>query len=179
MKLRNVLTMLGTAAVTAVLTLALLAPRGSVQAGPAVQPVIAQPQLTSHGCTFSLKTDKTAYEAGEKPVVEVTASNPTDKPVSASVWVTVTATAPTSRMSRMLAMPRVLWSHEYAFTLPADGTKSLTADCEALPAGQNVAILLSDQQNSILAGGIGTPNPAAPVAGGPNAPQSNAATARP
>ena len=61
MKLRNVLTMLGTAAVTAVLTLALLAPRGgSAQAGPAVQPVIAQPQLTSHGCTFSLKTDKAA-----------------------------------------------------------------------------------------------------------------------
>ena len=175
MKLRNVLTMLGTAAATAVLTLALLAPRGdSAQAGPAVQPVIAQPQLASHGCTFSLKTDKASYEAGEKPVVEVAASNPTDKPVTASVWVSVTATRPTTPMSRMLSIPRVLWTHEYAFTLEADGTKSLTADCEALPAGQNIAILLSDQQNSILAGGIGIPSPVVPT-GGPNGSQSNAA----
>jgi hypothetical protein len=158
MKLRNVLTVLGTAVVTAALTLALLAPwGGSVQAGPAVHPTIAQPQLTSQGCAFTLKTDKATYEAGQSPAVEVTAVNPTDKPVSASVWVTVTSTTPTSRMSRMLPMPLTLWSHEYTFTLASDERKSLSAECKAMPAGGNVAITMTDQNNGILAGVYGVP----------------------
>ncbi len=149
MKLRNVLTVLGTAAATAAVTLALFTPwGGDAQAGPAVQPVISQAQLASQGCTFTLKTDKTAYEAGQAPAVEVTASNPTDKPVTASVWVTVTSTSPTSPMSRMLPIPVVLWSHEYAFTLEPDSTKALTAACAGLPAGGNVGITLSDQKNA-------------------------------
>ena len=165
MMLRNVLIMLGTAAATAALTLALSAPRGGdAQAGPAVQPVIAQPQLTTQGCTFSLKTDKETYEAGESPVIEVAASNPTDKPVTASVWVTVTTRSPTSGRSRMLSIPLTLWSHEYAFDLPADQTKTLTATCAALPAGQNVSIILTDQKDAILAGSVGVP-----AAGGSNA----------
>lgn len=165
MKLRNVLLMLGTAVVTAALTLALLAPwGGSAQAGPVVHPVIAQPQLASQGCRFALKTDKATYEAGQSPAVEVTAVNPTDKPVNASVWVTVTSTSPTSPMSRILPIPVVLWSHEYAFTLAPDERKSLSAACKAIPSGGNVAMTITDQNNGILAGVYGVPaqNPQQP-----------------
>ena len=171
MKLRNVLTVLGTAAVTAAATLALFAPwGGDAQAGPAVKPVLAQSQLASQGCTFTLKTDKEAYEAGDAPKVEVTATNPTDKPVTATVSVVVTSTAPTSPMSRMLPIPVVLWSHEYAFTVPADGKQSLTAECAGLPAAKKVAMTLTDQQNAVLAGIVGVPSQ-----GGPNYQTPNAA----
>ncbi len=174
MKLRNVLAVLGTAAVTAALTLALFAPwDGDAQAGPAVQPVITQSQLKSQGCTFTLKTDKTSYEAGQAPAVEVTATNPTDKPVTATVLVTVTSTSPTSPMSRMLEIPTTLWSHEFAFTLPPDANQSLTAACAALPAGKNVAMTLTDQQqNAVLAGLV-----AVPQQGVPNAAQNTVSSA--
>lgn len=160
MKLRNVMTVLVTAAVTAAVTLTLAAPRGEsvARAAPVVKPVIAQPQLTSQDCTFALKTDKASYEADESPVIEVTASNPTDKPVSATVWVTISATAPTSPMSRMLPRPRSLWSHEFAFSLKAGETKSMTAACQTkLPAGQDVRIILSDKKDAVLATSVGVP----------------------
>jgi hypothetical protein len=170
MNLRNVLTVLGTAAVTAALTLALLAPRGGdARAGAAVQPVIAQPQLSSQGCTFTLKTDKATYEAGESPKIEVTATNPTATSVTASVWVTVTSRSPANPRSRMLSIPVPIWTHEYAFTLPPDGTKSITETCAALPAGQNVAITLTDQNNAVLMGNVGVPPGAGPN-GAPPAP---------
>ena len=187
MKLRNVLTVLGTAAVTAALTLMLFAPRGdSAQAGPIVQPVIAQPQLTSQGCTFTLKTDKVNYEAGQSPKIEVKAINPTNHPINATVSVIVTATSPTSRMSRMLPIPTIVWSHEFAFNLAPDETKSLNAGCAPLPAGGSVSITLSDQNTAVLAGQLGLPNQgginaqvqntvnAVPVAGGPNGADQNA-----
>jgi hypothetical protein len=158
MKLRDVLTVLGTAAVTAAVALVLLAPRGdgNAQAAPSVKPFISQPQLTSQGCTFTLETDKTAYEAGESPVIKVTAANATEKTVTASVWVGITATSPVSRMSRMLPIPTSLWTHEYAFTLPPGETKTIEATCEAkLAAGQNVGIVLTDKKEAILAAGLG------------------------
>jgi hypothetical protein len=160
MKLRDVLTVLGTAAVTAAATLALLAPRGdgNAQAAPAVQPVISQPQLTSQGCTFTLKTDKTGYEAGESPVIEVTGTNPTDKSVTASVWVGVTVTSPVSRMSRMMPIPTTVWTHEYAFTVPPGESKSISAKCAAqLMPLQNVGILMTDKNAAILGVVVGVP----------------------
>ena len=63
-----------------VLALTLLGPRTD---GPAYaaslnsSPIIGeQPQLLSQGCTFVLRTDKETYAAGESPVIEITASNP-------------------------------------------------------------------------------------------------------
>jgi hypothetical protein len=169
MTLRNVLTMLATAAATAAVTLALLAPRGGNAQAGAVKPVIARPQLTSQGCAFALTTDKAAYEAGESPVLEVTAANPTDKPVTASVWVTVTSTSPAARMSRMLTLPSALWSHEYAFTLEPGEKKTIPATCEAkLPEGAAVSITLGDQNSAVLAGLVGIP-----TQGGPNYQQNS------
>src|SRR5262249_20789396 len=152
MKLRSVMTVLLSAAVTAAATLLIAAPPGgTAQAGPALKPVIVRPQLTSQGCTFTVTTDRAEYEAGQSPAIEVTATNPTDKAVEAKVWVTVTGTAPVSPRSRMLPIPVTLWSHEFAFSLKPDEKKSLTATCDAkLPAGHSVAILLSDKKDAVM-----------------------------
>jgi hypothetical protein len=173
MRLRSVLTVLGTAAVTAALTVFLAAPwvEGVAQAAPTVVPVIAPGLLSSQGCTFTLKTDKQAYEAGASPVIEVTAVNKTGKPVDATVWVTIAATSPMSRMSRMMPRPTTLWSQEFAFSLKAEETKSLKMPCSAkLQALQDVGIVLSDKKNSVLATNVGIPaNFNQSNAGGPNA----------
>jgi hypothetical protein len=158
MRLQNLMTVLAAAAVTVavVLGLAALCDGGSAWAGPTVTPVIAQPQFSAQGCTFVLKTDKPSYEAGESPVIEVTATNPTSQSVDASVWVTVTSTAPMSRRTRMLTLPAALWSHKYDFTLAPGESKPLSATCQAkLPAGQVVNIILGDRQASILATNLG------------------------
>jgi hypothetical protein len=145
---------LGVAAVTMAVTLLVLTPRGGNQAlaAPTIKPVIAHPQFHSQGCTFVLKTDKSAYEAGEAPILEVTASNPTDKVMTPKVWVTIFASAPTSPMSRMVALPRALWARECAVSLQPGESKKITLTSEArLPAKQDIAIALSDKKETILA----------------------------
>jgi hypothetical protein len=166
------MTVLGTAAVTVAVTLtvAALRPVGIAEAGAVVKPVIAQPKLTSQGCYFVLATDKATYEEGETPKFEVTATNPTDKPVKASVWVTVSATSPMARMSRMLPRPNVLSSQEFVFDLKSDEMKTLSLPCEAkLPAGQEVRLILSDKKNAVLATVVVPTQGFSNQAGGPNA----------
>ena len=138
---------------------------------PTVKPLIAQSQFTSQGCTFTLKTDKVAYEPGESPAIEVTATNTTDKPVTASVWVMVTSMRPMAHMSRMMPRPTTLWSEQYAFTLEPGQKKSQSLTCSAkLPDGQEVRIFLGDKKNAVLTNNYvpGGANANVP-AGGPNA----------
>jgi hypothetical protein len=174
MKLRNVVTVLGTAAVTTAVTLGLAAlwAGGRAEAGPAaVKPVIARPELVSQGCKFVLKADKTTYEGGESPVFEVTATNTTNADVKAKVWINVTAVAPTSPVSRMLPRPRSLWSEEIAFSLEPGETKTQKVTCGAkLPAGQSVSVTLGDRRETIMpvTGPVTNGSNATP-AGGPNA----------
>jgi hypothetical protein len=153
MKWQDVLAVLAVAGVTMAFTLTLLGPTG-VGAGdavPAIKPEIAQPQLTSQGCVFSLKMDKAAYEAGEQPALEITASNPTDKPVDATVWVNISASSPANRMSRMMVVPAPLWSHECRVNLQPGERKTITIASEAkLPAGQSISISLTDKNAAML-----------------------------
>lgn len=88
MRLQGMLVVAASAAVTATFTLVLLAPARltAVDKVEQVKPLIARPEFTSQGCVFTLKTDQATYEPGEKPTLEVKASNPTDKPVEAKVW---------------------------------------------------------------------------------------------
>jgi hypothetical protein len=170
MKLRNVLTVLAAAAVTIAVTLGLAAllSGGRAEArAVAVTPVISRPEFVSQGCKFTLKADKKTYEGGESPVFEVTATNTTKQDVKASVWINVTAVAPTSPMSRMLPIPRSLWSEQVSFSLEPGETKTQKVTCGAkLPAGQNVSIILSDKKETVMAGAF--PVTQAAQAGGPN-----------
>ncbi len=154
MKLQDVLTVVGTAVLTTAATLMLLGPRTDslAYAAPEVKPVIAQPQFQSQGCTFVLKTDKATYEAGESPAIEITASNPSDKPVHATIWVSISASAPASPMAHRMPMPRSLWSHECVVSLQPGETKNLTIPCDAkLPAGQSISIIMTDKKETIRA----------------------------
>ncbi len=162
MKRQNVLVMLGTAAVTAALTVMLLAPRG-VGAGdavPKIKAVIAQPHFTSQGCVFSLKTDKAEYGAGDRPVVEIKTSNPSDRSAVAAVWINISATAPMSPLSRMLPIPQMLWSQRCVVSLAPGETRTLSVTSEAkLPAGQNISFTISDKERTVLAGNLGVKDP--------------------
>jgi hypothetical protein len=160
MKRQNILVMLGTAAVTAALTVMLLAPRGVGAAVPKIKAVIAQPHFTSQGCVFALKTDKAEYGAGDCPVVEVKASNPSDKSVEATVWINISASAPMSPLSRMLPVPQMLWSQRCVVSLKPGETKTLKVTSEAkLPAGQNISFTISDKERAVLADNLDVKDP--------------------
>jgi len=158
MRLQDCLAVLGTAGVTMAATVLLLTPRG-VNAVATIKPVIPQPEFTAQGCVFTLKTDKSVYEAGDKPAFEITAHNPSGETVEARVVVGISASAPVSPMSRMLPVPRSLWSHESAVRLSPGETKTVTVVSEAkLPEGQSIRITLSDKKETVLANSLSVPN---------------------
>jgi hypothetical protein len=157
MKRQGVLIVLLTAAATTAFTVMLFAP-GRLGAGdaPKIKAMIPQPRFESQGCVFTLKTDKAEYEAGDIPVVDVKASNPTDTAQEATVWINILASGPESPMSRTISIPRVIWSHPHVVWLQPgeDKTLSLASDAK-LPAGQRVLFTMTDKQQTILAAGAG------------------------
>ena len=166
MKLQAAFVVFATAAVTTVFTVSLLAPGGvgAVDAPARIKSLIVQPRFVSQGCAFALKTDKADYPAGDTPVIELTASNPTDKTVAATVWVNLSASAPASPMARMLPVPKTLWSHPCVVTLKPGESTTLSLKSEAkLPAGQNIAISITDRQRAILATSLSTPKTNGPT----------------
>ena len=160
MRLQGAYVVLATAAVTAVFTVSLLAPNGvgAVDAAATIKPLIPQPRLESQGCGFVLKTDKPDYEAGDRPSIEVTASNPADgKAVATKVWVNISARAPESLQSRMLPIPETLWSHPYVFDLKPGASKALTIRSDIkLPAGKVISISITGNEQTILATSVST-----------------------
>ena len=166
MKLQGAFVVLATAAVTTVFTVSLLAPSGvnAVDTSARIKPLILQPRFMSQGCGFVLKTDKVDYNAGDMPAIDVTASNPTDKAVTTTVWVNISASAPASPLSRMLPVPQLLWSHPCVFSLKPGVSTTLSITSETkLPAGQNVSISITDKQRAILATNLSTPKPKGPA----------------
>jgi hypothetical protein len=152
MKINGALSVLFVAAATAAITLAVLLP-GQVtatNATEAVQPTIAKPTLKSLGCTFSIAAIEEAIKAGDKPTLKLTATNPTDKPVEATVAVNMTSMAPMSPMSRMMPMPRSLWKRGCTIGLKAGETKTLTLSPDVtLPAGQVISVQLTDNKQAV------------------------------
>ena len=154
MKRQGVLVVFGSAAVTTVFTVMLLAPSGvdAVDAIRRIKAVIAQPQFASQGCVFKLKADKAEYEAGDRPTVEVKASNPTEKSVETTVWINILGSAPASLASRMLPIPQVLWSKPCVVSLKPGEARTLNITSDAkLPAGQNISFIMTDKQRAVMA----------------------------
>lgn len=153
MRVQNVFGVLGVAAATMTFTLMVLNPwnTGISEEAKGIQPRIAQPKFASHGCEFSLKTGKAEYKAGESPVVEVTAFNPTGKAVEATVWVSMLTGRVPSPMSRTLAIPTVSWSKSLCVSLKPGETKttSVAADVK-LADKQNVTITIGDKKQEVL-----------------------------
>jgi hypothetical protein len=163
MKWQDMLAVAAVAAATMAFTLVAFGPAG-VGAGDNVQTLraeIVQPKLASQGCEFTLKTDKAAYQPGETPTIELTATNPSDKPVETAVWINITASSPRDMLSRMPVMPKPVWIHECKLTLQAGESKtvSVTADLK-LPAGQSIAISMSDRDMTVMARTLSVPRQA-------------------
>jgi hypothetical protein len=166
MKWQDVLAVAAVAAVTMAFTLVAFGPTG-VGAGDDVQALraeIVQPTLTSQGCEFSLKTDKPAYRPDETATLELSAANPTDKSVETAVWLNITATSPRDMLSRMPIIPKPIWIHECKVILAPGETKTVrvTADVK-LPAGQSIAIGMSDRDTSVIARTLSLPRQAAAI----------------
>jgi hypothetical protein len=152
MRLRDIMTVAGAAGITMAIMLMLLGPKDNspAYAAPEVKPVIAQPKFQSQGCTFVLKTDKAAYEAGESPVFELTASNHSADPVDTTVWLSLMGSAPESAASRRASRPRTLWSHECAVSLLPKETKKIAVPCDAKPpAGESLFVVMTDKKETV------------------------------
>ena len=154
MRVKDILAVLGVAAATVAFTVVLLGPRrvGATGKAEGIKPTIAQPELTTQKCVFTLKTDKPSYEAGEMPVLEVKASNPTDEPAEAAVWISMSSSGPALMISRVMVLPKPLWTEKCLVKLNPGETKTVTlATKTKLPAGQSVSITMSDKDLTVLA----------------------------
>jgi hypothetical protein len=152
MKLKDILTVAGTAGITMAIALVTLGPRTIIPAYavPDVRPVIQQPQFTSHGCRFSLKTDRPIYEAGQLPVFEITETNLSDNPVNATVWLSMATIAPKSLGSRMAEMPRTRWMYECAVNLLPKETRKIEVQGDfKLQSGQVFFVNITDKKDTI------------------------------
>lgn len=154
MRGRDVLGVLSVAGATMAFTLVLFGPWSIVASdeAPSIKPGIAQPEFTSHGCVFALKTGKPEYQPGESPVVEIEAKNPTDATVEATVWLSLLAAKVPSPMSRTLALPRSVWSKPYTVRLNAGETTTATLATDVkLAANQTVTVTIGDKEQTVLA----------------------------
>lgn len=155
MKLQDMLAVLAAAAATMAFTLVTFGPErvGATDQPEAVTPTIVRPKLTVEGCVFTLKTDQPAYAPDETPTLLITAVNPTDRAVETAVWVNISASSPASRISRVMVLPKPLWSSEKCVvSLKPGETKTVTLATDAkLPAGQMISITLSDKDQAVIA----------------------------
>jgi len=92
-----------------------------------IAPAIARPELLAEGVKMTLVASSGCeLKAGEPPAFDLQAINTLDKPAEVRVRLTMTAVAPTSPFSRMIAMPQELWHEDRAITLSPKGTTTLT-----------------------------------------------------
>jgi hypothetical protein len=154
MKLKEILAILGVAAATTAFTVGLLGPGrvGATDKPEGIKPTIAQPKLTTQECVFALKTDKPAYEAGEMPVLQIEATNPTDKPAEATVWISMSSSSPRLAVSRVMVLPKPLWTGKCLVDLKPGETKTVElATKTKLSAGESFTITMSDKDLTVLA----------------------------
>lgn len=152
---RNTLATLGIAAVSMFATLALLSPRHAdaedeevktAENLRVIKPYIGEPSVEQDGCKLTLKIDKESYAAGEKPVVTLEISNTSGKALTRTFDVSMSGRN-VEAMSRMPAMPRLLWEGSREVTLAAGETKTITFETGfALKDNESVAIRIGKEE---------------------------------
>lgn len=158
MKIQDTMAVLGVAAVTMAFTLGLAAARhvGAVDqaenSGNTITPLLGQPTLKIAGVEITLAMDKPDYLPGDKPVVTLVTSNPTDRRVETNVWIGMTSSSLLSRLSRAPTMPSYFWSKNVPLALQPGETKQFQFATEKeLVAENSVAVTMSntDQQAAL------------------------------
>lgn len=114
-----------------------------------IKPTVAKPTLEAEGCAFTLKMDKSAYVAADKPVLTVSATNNGAEAVTRSVTVTVYGRSLISE-GRMPARAMPLFTKVCEFTLAAGETKSMEVATDlALPADQAISMAMSTGEKEL------------------------------
>jgi hypothetical protein len=132
------------AVATATLTVAVFLPN-SLDAGNDLQPgKINHPKLVSGGVELALTAaGHRTFTAGEEPVFELQAVNTTDQNAEVTVRVAMNASAPSSPLSRMVAVPQTLWQQSCPLTLKPHETKTVPlATATRLPANRTIYVTL-------------------------------------
>jgi hypothetical protein len=146
---------LSTAFFTALITLAFILP-SSTNAGPddnLLTTTIQNPTLIVRGVEVTL-----ASAEGEKPALNLTAQNTTDKPANILLELSMTAVSrpPASRgvvVSRMPGLPREIWQDKVTVTLrPREASTIALATNTTLPANSEITTILreSGTENAIV-----------------------------
>jgi hypothetical protein len=148
MKTKDLLTIATAALRTASLTVVTFW-AGPIDAGndaDAPPPKLAKSLLISHGVELAVApASGRAFKAGDQPEFTLTALNTTCQSASASVCVTMTATAPVNKLSRAISMPSVLWRQEQIVSLQPNETKLYALSAKTnLPPMSVISISLQD-----------------------------------
>jgi hypothetical protein len=151
MKLQDIMAILGVAAVTMAFTLGFAAPDqvGAVDQEEngvtRITPIISQPTLNIAGLDITLTMDKPDYAPGDKPVITLEVTNPTDQRVESNVWIGMTSSSLSSRLSRAPTMPNYLWSKNMPLAFDTGETQQFQFATEKeIVAGYTVSITVSD-----------------------------------
>ena len=146
MKKKDLLTIATVALGTATLTVAGFWAGPSEAGSEADTPPakIAKPRFVARGVEMTLAAaDGRVFKAGDQPAFELTALNTTDQAASASVCVTMTASAPANMISRVIRLPQVLWQQEQTVTLQPRETRVLALCASTnLPPNSVISVLL-------------------------------------
>jgi hypothetical protein len=148
MKTKDLLTIATAALGTATLTVAafwagILDAGNDADAPPAK---LAKARFSARGIDITLApAGGGTFKAGDMPELELTVLNTTKEPASASVCVTMTATAPADAFSRVIRLPTVLWQQEQVVALQPNETKVLALCARTnLPANSIISVALHE-----------------------------------
>ena len=171
MKKNDLMTIATIAMTTATLTVVNFWP-ATLEAGgnDATPPTrIDHPKLVSHGINLTLATPHgRTFGADDEAQLELTAANPTDQAATTSVAITVSASSPADRMSRVPRLPKALWQQNLPVALAPNETKTIAIAVPAkLPPHSMIAVSLrgsAPNETATTAGPASTPPPQGIVA---------------
>lgn len=148
MKTKDLVTITAVALGTATLTVLTFwsAPLEAGNEAEQMTAEIAKPKLVAKGVEVTLAAaESRAFKAGDEPVFDLTAVNPTCEPVSVAIRLAMTGTSPASLMSRLPVMPTMLWQDCHTLALKPNETKTIAVPTKTkLPAGTMFSVTLRE-----------------------------------
>lgn len=146
MRTADVKAIAGTAFTTMCLVLAGALVLGPVGAEDPAKPdgALVRRPFSVGDTTFIIELDEATLGPGQVPAARLVVRHGGSRPLACEATVRVTATRPTSEMSRMVALPAELAAVTCPLALAAGETKTVPlAIDKPLPAGQVVAFMLT------------------------------------
>lgn len=163
MTARDVLIIVGTAAVTLALALAPwhALPPANATGEPAALALPQPAAIEFNGLKLSLSLDKRTYATGDAPVVTLTATNTTGQAVSLDTMVTLMATDAVSPWSRMMPLPKQRWSQPCSIALQPGETRTYELrPAVPLPSGATGSVALHSGGKALTAAHFTVARPA-------------------